>query len=219
MNKMENEFGLHLIEEIKTTKNIKPSRTIKLDDLKCTDETGKSLLEYMLENDIGYYYNLIPGLSDDYNVVKYFYKYKKMHELTKIGTNVYLSKTDDGKYFIEELLESGEIDNIYRNSFDFDKKIIDILAQYNRKDLLIGMKLTETQFIEVLEKLIKLDIVEYMNIPNIEFYASIVDILEHNRRLDLLEVIPFDEGLLLQDYRNSLMKKIIDLDYYFLIFL
>ena len=33
MNKMENEFASKLIEEIKTTKRVKPTKPIKLDDL------------------------------------------------------------------------------------------------------------------------------------------------------------------------------------------
>ena len=48
MNKMENEFASKLIEEIKTTKRVKPTKPIKLDDLIYKDNTGKTLLEYML---------------------------------------------------------------------------------------------------------------------------------------------------------------------------
>ena len=213
MNKMENEFASKLIEEIKTTKRVKPTKPIKLDDLIYKDNTGKTLLEYMLENDIPYYYNLIPGLSNDYEIVKYFFKYNKMKELTKISQEVYLTQTEDNILFLEQLLQTNNIDELHNITFDYDKRILDLLIKYDRKDLIKNIKFTEFKFVEVLEKLLELNILEYITIPDIEFYGSIYDVLNKHNKLELIELIPFTEDLLLQDYRNSLMRKIINAGY------
>lgn len=213
MNKMDNEFASKLIEEIKTTKKVNPTKPIKLDDLIYKDNTGKTLLEYMLENNIPYYYNLIPGLSNDYEIVKYFFKYNKMKELTKISQEVYLSQTEENVLFLEQLLQSNKIDELHNITFEYDKRILDLLIKYNRKDLLKNIKFTEFKFVEVLEQLLELNILEYITIPDIEFYGSIYDILNKHNKLALIELIPFTEDLLLQDYRNSLIRKIINSGY------
>ena len=213
MNKMDNEFASKLIEEIKTTKKVNQTKPIKLDDLIYIDNTGKTLLEYMLENNIPYYYNLIPGLSNDYEIVKYFFKYNKMKELTKISQEVYLSQTEENVLFLEQLLQTNNIDELHNITFEYDKRILDLLIKYNRKDLIKNIKFTEFKFVEVLEQLLELNILEYITIPDIEFYGSIYDILNKHNKLALIELIPFTEDLLLQDYRNSLIRKIINSGY------
>lgn len=210
---MKNDFALKLIQEIKTTQKINPNRTIKLDDLIYKDETGKNLLEYMLENNIDYYYNMITGLQSDYTIVEYFFRYDKMKELTKLSQEVYMSKTEDGTIFLEKLLQTNQIENVQSISFDYDKVIFDLLLKYDRKDLLNKIKLSEFQFIEILERLLELDLLEDIKIPDIEYYASTFDILKKHNRLELISLIPFTEDLLLQNYRDSLMKKIIDAGY------
>ena len=150
-----NEFASKLITEIITTKKINPSRTIKLDDLIYKDKTGKTLLEYMLENDIPYYYNMITGLQSNYDIVKYFFKYNKMKEITKLSQEVYMTQTEDNVLFLEKLLQTKQIDELHNVTFEYDKSILNLLLKYDRKDLLKRIKLTEFQFVEILEKLIE----------------------------------------------------------------
>ena len=174
MNKMENEFASKLIEEIKTTKKINPTKPIKLDDLIYKDNTGKTLLEYMLENNIPYYYNLIPGLSNDYEIVKYFFKYNKMKELTKISQEVYLSQKEENVLFLEQLLQSNKIDELHNVTFEYDKRILDLLIKYNRKDLLKNIKFTEFKFVEVLEQLLELNILLIFSLISLVLYKILL---------------------------------------------
>ena len=144
MKEKKNAFALGLIEELKKKRKIQTSVPLKLQDLLCKDNNSKTLLEYMLEYNVYYHYELIPGINSSYDAVKIFTKYNKLNSIGNISNNVYLTE-ENNKYFIEKLIEIKEIDMIHNLTFDFDVKLIDIFLKKDRKDLLSKININASQ--------------------------------------------------------------------------
>lgn len=214
-----NTFALNVLEELKTRRKFNATKTLKLDDILVKDETGKTLLEYMLEYNVSYYYGLIPGIKSSYEAVKILYKNNKINEITNIPNSIFLTKEND-TYFLEELITSKEIDQIHNLSFEFDIRIIDILHKHNRKDLLKHIRISQLQLLSevetnkiALEYLIDNNVLSDIEIPKFEYDSNIIEILSKNNRLNLIELIPFSEEILLKN-NGKLLNQILEKGYY-----
>lgn len=216
---MKNENNIYsqtVIEEIKKNKRLPKSKTLLLEDILYKDENNKTLLEYMLENDISYYYGLIPNISSSYEAAKIFYKFNRLRELHHLNNNVYFTQEND-KYFIEKLLEIKEIDEIYNLSFEYDFRLIEIFVKYDRKDLIDKIQINQTNLLSkinenqtLLEYIIEYNLINDIIIPKFEYDSNVFEILKKINREDLIVLIPFTEEQL---FKNNLINEIISLNY------
>lgn len=211
-----NTFAKTLIEEIKKNNKLPRTKTLSLEDVLSKDENGITLLEYMVKNDIPYLYKFIPGLTQSFEAIQIFYKYNKFRELSNLSNKVYFTKYED-TYFIEKLIEIKEIDEISNLSFEYDFRLFEVFKKHKRLDLLEKIKINQIDLMSqvnenetLIEYLIKNNLINNINIPKFEYESNILEILEKNNRLDLIELIPFTEEVLL---KNNLIEKIISLDY------
>ena len=213
---MKNTFAQTIIEEIKKNNKLPRTKTLSLEDILTKDENGISLLEYMLKNDIPYLYKFIPGLTQSFEAIQLFYKYNKFRELPNLSNKIYFTKYED-TYFIEKLIEIKEIDEISNLSFECDFRLFEVFKKHKRLDLLEKIKINQIDLISqvnenetLIEYLIRNNLINNINIPKFEYDSNIFEILEKNNRLDLIELIPFTESILL---KNNLIEKILSLNY------
>ena len=211
---------IKIIDEIKKTNKIPRNTKLTIDILLYKDTTDKTLLEYMLENKIVCYYSFIPEMPKSKEAVLLMHKYGRINELFNIDTKIYLCKIDNEKTLLEDLIEKKEIDSMHNLKFEYDEKLLQILKNTNRLDLISKILITENQLFQkideehsLIEKLIKNDIIDYIKMPKIQYHTEILEILQKYNRLDIIEKILFNENILLNNGENCLLKRILDTGY------
>lgn len=216
MKNKTNIFAQTVIEEIIKNKQLPKMKTLSLEDILYKDKNEKTLLDYMLENNISYLYTLIPNISSSFEAIKIFQKYNKLKEIINISNNIYFTKEQD-KYFIETLLETNEIDSLYIISFQYDFRLIELFEKYNRKDLIDKITINQNDLLSnvkenktLLEYIIEHDLINEIIIPKFDKDSNVFEILNKINRLDLIVLIPFTEEQL---FKNNLIEKIISLNY------
>lgn len=208
----------NLINNFKSNSNVKITKALKLEDLLYKDENNITLLEYMLMNNYSYHYSLVTGLKDDIDAIKLFCKYDKEDMIMGINTSTFLLPMNDNQTLIEYLIDTNKIDNIFINTFKYDKKLVDILVSKEKYDLISKINISESELFfpnnEIFVHLIESNSLEYINFPEIIYHDEIIDLLVKYNKTKFIEKIKFNENLLLNDKNNPLIKRILDLGYY-----
>lgn len=198
-----------LISGIKSGKGFNVRKPISLVDLLYIDNSGNSLLEYMLEYNISYHYSLIPGLNSSARAIEVFCRYDKLDLIVGIKSDVLIENIDGNICLLEYIINNNMVDKLRINSLDYNSKLLDILIRYDLRDLIKLVVFNEEDFVRCLELLIRSKYINLVKIPFINYHSEIIDVFVKYNRFDIINKIVFSEKLLIDE---GLLVRLIGLD-------
>lgn len=210
MVKNMNTYIENLINNIKTTHQLNTKKTLTLEELLYKDQTNKTLLEYMLEYNIPYYYPFIPRLNKNIEAIKLLCQYNQTKQLINLKTKTLITNINNNETLLEYFIQNNLIENIELKNLEYNNKLLNILIQNKQYQLLKNINIKEEDLFneQLIETLINNKVIDYINFPIINYHSKIIDILKNNNKKELINNITFSENLLINNkILNTLIKE------------